>query len=375
MTTYVIGADHHNTLGVIRALGKKGIKPVLLLYPAEAHSYVSKSAYVEAVHPFESSDALVDFLKDADRHGCIITCSDETASVIDMNRYSLSGRFFLPGAEEQGSITNLMDKSRMTELAAGCGLCTPESITLDTSDGVAPEWDKFPCIVKPLVSKDGVKQDIAICHDMDELKAALEVSSCRKVQVQEFIDKDFEFQLIGLSLKDRIIIPGVSRIIRSASNTNTGFLRYITSGEIQYDHSPVEKFIRATGFTGLFSVEFLRGHNGKDYFMEMNFRNDGNATAVEAAGINLPYIWCLDAEGKDYADEISRPLHDVVVMPEIDDFKFAIRNGVGFRNWLKDVKSTDRFMEFDSDDKKPFFSLLARTVIQLSKKLCHRKSC
>ena len=43
----VIGASHHNTLGVIRSLGYKGIMPILLLISPNKKSYVAKSKYIK----------------------------------------------------------------------------------------------------------------------------------------------------------------------------------------------------------------------------------------------------------------------------------------------------------------------------------------
>ncbi len=48
------------------------------------------------------------------------------------------------------------------------------------------------------------------------------------MQIQEYIEKKMEFQLIGCSLEkgEKIIIPGFTQIIRQPDNTNTGYLRY-----------------------------------------------------------------------------------------------------------------------------------------------------
>ena len=68
-------------------------------------------------------------------------------------------------------------------------------------------------------------------------------------------------------------------------------------------------------------MEFLRGKDGKDYFMEINFRNDGNSICVTASGMNLPYIWYLYNSGLSYEKELCyETMHGVIVMPEFDDF-------------------------------------------------------
>lgn len=113
------------------------------------------------------------------------------------------------------------------------------------------------------------------------------------IVIQEYIEKEIEFQLIGCSLNsgETIIVPGVSIILRQPSNTNTGFLKYVSLKEFQYSGiENCKQFIKTIGYSGLFSMEFLRGKDGKDYFMEINMRNDGNAICVTAAGVNLPYM-------------------------------------------------------------------------------------
>ena len=187
------------------------------------------------------------------------------------------------------------------------------------------------------------------------------VCRCDKIIIQEYISKDIEFQLIGCSIKegDKIIIPGVSIILRQPMNGNTGFLRYFPIKEFTYDKSSCFEFIRSTGYSGLFSVEFIRDKNGTDYFMEINFRNDGNSICVTASGMNLPYIWYLYNCGENIESELCYDsMREVLVMPEFQDFKNVKHRKISLSNWLKDVKKTDRFMVFSKHDQKPFWMVV-----------------
>ena len=49
-----------------------------------------------------------------------------------------------------------------------------------------------------------------------------------KIFAQSYITKKEEFQFIGCSLNNGeiVIIPGMSKVLRSQPNTNTGFLEY-----------------------------------------------------------------------------------------------------------------------------------------------------
>ena len=43
----VIGGDHHNTLGVIRSLGERGIHPDLILVTPSKITFVDASIYID----------------------------------------------------------------------------------------------------------------------------------------------------------------------------------------------------------------------------------------------------------------------------------------------------------------------------------------
>ena len=116
--------------------------------------------------------------------------------------------------------------------------------------------------------------------------------------------------------------------------------------------------MRRTGYHGLFSLEFLRDKNGKDYFMEINFRNDGNAICVTAAGMSLPYIWYLDCIGADYSQERNKKITPVYVMPDMAELKLLATRQISLKEYMSDFKKTNRFMEYDKRDKKPFWKLV-----------------
>ena len=292
----------------------------------------------------------------------VIACSDSIASYLDDNYSCLAKDFILPGSSVQGKITRFMNKNTMLEEAVKSGLNIPKSWVI-TSSSRNVEDIVYPCIVKPLISKNGTKSDITICENRKELEKYLEFCNCNELQVQEYISKDMEFQLIGCSLDsgNDVIIPGVSIILRQPENTNTGFLKYIPIREFLYDKDACVKFLKHIGYSGLFSLEFIRDKNGVDFFMEINFRNDGNSICVTASGMNLPYIWYLYNSGQSYSKELTyESMKEVIVMPEFEDFANVKNGNISLFKWLLDVKNTDRFMEFSKYDQKPFWKELLR---------------
>lgn len=370
---YVIGGDHHNTLGVLRSLGFKGIKSNLIVVTDKKHPYVGKSKFIKQRFIVTSEEEAINVLineKTKHKHAVVIACSDGASSEIDLNRNRLVDVYSLPGCQEQGRLTAYMNKSKMTEIAISVGLDTP--LSWDADRGGIPGDIKYPCITKPILSKMGSKSDISICNNPHELRDVLQNSHCTQFQIQEFIEKEFEYQLIGLSLNEgeRVIIPGVSHCIRPCPGTNTGYLRYET---LEGLNAPIEKcydFIKAVGYSGLFSIEFLRGKDGHDYFMEMNFRNDGNSICVTKAGCNLPFLWYMANVGLNYQAELDNStLRPVNVMPEFDDFRFfVLTRKMSVGTWLSEIKKTDAFMEYDKQDKAPFYAGIRDLLWQKTKR-------
>jgi hypothetical protein len=208
----------------------------------------------------------------------------------------------------------------------------------------------------------GSKDDIKIVNEKEELKQFYQKKNISNYLFQEYLDKEFEFQLIGCSLNggEEVIIPGYSKIFRSAYNTNTGFLEYKLSNsldkELNIDLDKCKRLIKKCKYTGLFSMEFIKTKEQINYFLEINFRNDGNAYAVTAAGVNLPYIFVSHFTKKIKMNNALQQNRKIIVMPEFVDFGQVIQHNISFFTWLKDVGRTDCFLVYDKKDLRPFLS-------------------
>lgn len=357
----VIGGDHHNTLGVIRGLGERGVCPDLILITPSKMTFVDASKYIATQWKIESDDKIVKTLlanyQNEEEKPVVICCSDSSSGVIDENANLLRPYFCLPGAKEQGVISELMSKKEMADLAIEVGLNIPQTYYLSKAEQDLSSI-KIPCIVKPIVSRNGSKTEIAICRSLSELEDYSKTHNISHDQIQQFIDKDFEYQLIGCSTSKEVVIPGVSKILRPCKGSNTSYLHYTPLEDGFCEIEKCKEFVRRTGYHGLFSLEFLRDKDGHDYFMEINFRNDGNAICVTAAGMSLPYIWYLDCIGKDYTKESNKEITPVYVMPDMAELKLLITRQISLREYISDYKNTSRFMEYDKKDPKPFWKLI-----------------
>lgn len=361
MNVFVVGGIHHNTIGVIRSLGRVGIHPYLILTNGNIFSSILRSRYIKKRYLVKGSYAAVSLLLQKfakeDEKSVLIACHDGIASVFDQNRDILSKYFHVPGTREQGFVTQLQNKQLMGDFARRSGLCVPAMDVMDIMGFGNHEKVGYPCITKPVSSNDGTKSDIFICRDDNDLRTFLEHRKPRKFVVQEYINKDFEFQLIGCSLHggQNVIIPGVSQIIYCSRNSNTGYLHYMPLDE-SYDDTvrKTKDFIRSVGYSGLFSVEFLRDRNCKDFFMEINFRNDGNAICVTNAGVNLPYIWVLSCLGVGFQNEI-RSVHEEYVVPDLSMIYLYLNGSITKNEWSIAMEQATSYMDYAKDDPMPTF--------------------
>ena len=71
----------------------------------------------------------------------------------------------------------------------------------------------------------------------------------------------------------------------------------------------------------------------------------------------MPFIWVKACRGEYYQDEIKEPKH-ILMMPEFQDFKLVLQRKISLFKWIKDWWHTDYFMEYDNQDKRPFFQYI-----------------
>lgn len=364
----ILGGSHHNTLGVVRSLGEKAILSYVLIVSINtSDSLVLKSKYVLKGWILKTYSEAIQFIVDKfsneEEKPILIATSDDAISSLDIHYDKLIQNFHLPNGRKEGNLTYLMNKEVMGNVAKEMGLNVAKTWIMENK--IIPNGIEYPCITKPISSISGSKALIKVSKIQNDLiEYAKGLKQDIRIQIQQYIDREFEYQLIGCSVNggETVIIPGYTEIIRSSEITNTGFLKYLPINNLVFDFDKCKAFIKACNFSGLFSLEFIRGKDGKDYFLEINFRNDGNAYAVTAAGINLPYIWVLSSVGLQYNTELDYLIKPILVMPELVDIYQVFYGKITLKNWINDIKKTDCFIYYNKKDKAPFYFELRKLL-------------
>lgn len=220
------GGNHHNALGVVRALGRRGYQVELITIGNLRKNYIASSKYVSKHHALADVKELAAYLlyrEPKKEKEVVISCADVVTEHLNLHYNRLSERYILPGVKQQGKMVDLMDKTTMIKMAARQDINAPHIWTLPTDKDEVT----FPCITKSYLSSHGGKADIVVCRSRAELEGFL-AENTDNVFVQPYIDKKEEVQFIGCSLDGGadIIIPGMTKVLRSQPNTNTGFLEY-----------------------------------------------------------------------------------------------------------------------------------------------------
>lgn len=349
----VIGDSTHNTLSAIRSLGESEIEQYLILKCEEDTCFVARSKYLKGnrIHHIQSIDEclpIIEKMKELGGEKTIICTFDEAAVFIDSQEEKLTPYFRTPA--KGNHIGSLFNKDEQCKLAIQCGLTVPRSQIFHRTDKIDSISIDYPILLKPLYSTKGEKSDIHICHTPLELESALkEESHCEDFILQEFINKEYELDCIGVRTENGVFISGAVRKIRHYPYLigAGAYGLFLPLKELDINIPGLERFLKHAGYYGPFSVEFLHRGN-KNYFMEVNFRNEGLAYASTVAGANLHAFYV----NPSYKINWQR-IRKTYMMNYSIDFLYVKNGDVALRSWLKDFMRTRCFINFNRRDPMP----------------------
>ena len=156
----------------------------------------------------------------------------------------------------------------------------------------AVRWVGF---TKPLLTLNGGKGGMRRCDNETELCSALDYivkyrSGDEKVLVEDYLEIEKEFALVGFSDGENVAIPGLFQLLVISKNSPgialQGRVLPIDGDEII---GLFKDFVRKMGFVGLFDIDFFFC-KGKFFFGEMNLRFGGSGYAITKMGVNLPQM-------------------------------------------------------------------------------------
>ena len=236
-----------------------------------------------------------------------------------------------------------------------------------------------------MISVPYSKKDQRRCDTREELLEYLEKifkqSGETDIVVQEFLDIEEEYVIIGASLPDRVLIPGVTVKVETTRYVKgLTMMGSLTETEKVDGFTEIARQIEAlmekTGYIGPFDMEFIRA-GGKLYFNEWNLRVSGPEHGVKKAGVNLPGAFA-DAYVNGQFDEsvYGKPVYGRIFLKEkeaITDFEQGCRTWKELRDLYK--RADDTFLS-DPRDRVPavlFYRYMIRHCAAAKAKKLFRK--
>jgi len=364
----VIGADHHNTLGIIRSLGECGLFLDGIIVTDKNKSFVSKSKYLHRCllvrkNEQEVVSCLLNQKTIAGKKTILIPSDDFSESIIDKHLDALSPFYITPNINfTEGAIVRLMDKDVMNQVAKEEGLLVPKSISLKVPDDLLLLSEKLnskelalPFIAKPLRSATGNKDAIKIVYSLTELEGFLKMLPPCNVLLQEYLEIEEEYGIQGYAYGGQVYIPGIIRKIRTSSSSRGSTIYARIEQDVPYiDKSMIANMVERTRFSGLFDIELFL-HKGDLYFIEMNFRNGAYGYAYTRFGSNLAYLWACACQGWIPKLVNSTKKEEFYLMNEISDFRSIIEKKISWYGWVKQFLTADVHMIINRKDMGPFW--------------------
>lgn len=369
----VLGNDHTNTLGVVQALGSKGLITDAYVWGVK-RGLVKASKFANNVYGYETPEQCIEKIccinpDILNKPLPIIACSDTAALLLERMRTVIPSYFVYAAMVGKWSIEAFQDKNIQVKVASEAGLCVPESIVVDKSRDYSQLSFAGPYLVKPLVSLKGAKSDIQKCSCQADLRNTIEKlfqkydGSDVKMLIQQYIRHDYEISLLGVATQNgKCIIPAIeNKLTQFPLNVGLECRAEIERFEDSDLKRAICKFVQMSGYRGLFSIEMMHSpQHDRFFFTEMNLRNDGANSFILQAGANLPFMYYADMKNIEIESDIS--IKKGKYIWEMHHLQSAKANAISWHEWAKDICRADGFLLFTKHDRKPFLRQLFLSV-------------
>lgn len=374
----LFGVGNYNTLGVLHCMAAKGIEVFLLLVGTGKcllHGEVlGYSKYARHGHVVNTEQEGLEWLlahqSDFPQGTVIYPTSDTAETLLDAHCDRLSTFFHFPNCGKQGEVTRLMEKDVQTALAAQHGIRTLQSMYTNNTDC---DFSKvpYPCMVKPLISISGSKGDMRVCGSREELDEALvSAKHTKEFIVQQYIQNEADLLFLGIRLPNgEVWLPS---LVKKPGVSSTGEYTHAIVTTAIPEHLPeleeVKAFVSSLNYVGPFSIEFGL-EKGRNYFFEINLRNDGTSHYPLASGVNIAYVYYRACKGLLTADDMMYTQGEYPMVDEVLDVRRVLSREISFGEWWRFFRSAKAYRYYVSFDKRIAICLVPMFISRLMGKI------
>ncbi|MGK9477949.1 hypothetical protein ACSSV9_14155 [Melioribacter sp. OK-6-Me] len=357
-------------LGVIRSLGRSGIKVFGVDYKKDIGYYSKYVVPIILSHPQNKEadfiEGLLNFLKKQDKPLPIFITSDEYLQILIKYRHLLS-KYLLYNGPNSTLIQQISNKYSQYLLAQKADINVPKTVIIEDERDIEKIKElRFPIFIKGIdvnawrkAFGGSLKGFKANTLD-DYYKIYKNIRNFKlKLLVQEIIegpDTNHVKYCTYINKNGQITAEFCLKKIRQAP-PHFGIGCVVES---IYDTELIEigrKLFTGIGYRGVGSAEFkLDNKENNLKLIEINPRYWQQNSLAAACGINFPLIQYLDLTGEPFPKLTSyqEGIKWVNIYSDINSFfSYRKEDGLSFGKWLHTLKGKKIFSDFSKDDLLP----------------------
>ncbi len=374
----LFGEGNYNTLGVLHCMAKREIEVFLLLIGSGKQclqgNIIEYSRFARYGQIVKDEQEGLEWILANKKHfpqGTVIYPTSDTAeSLLDIHYDNLINHYNFPNCGFQGGVTLLMKKDEQISKANSFNIRVLKSLYTNNTNFDCNSV-VYPCMVKPLKSITGSKGDMKVCNSRKELDEAL--SSAKNTSefiVQQYIKNEADLLFLGIALPNGDIwIPS---LVKKPGVSPTGEYTHAVVTTAVAEHLPeleyVKKFVASLKYVGPFSIEFGL-EKGKNYFFEINLRNDGTSHYPLALGVNIPYIYYRACKSELTDDDMIYTQDEYPMIDEVLDIRRVLSREISFSNWWQLFRTAKAYRYYVPTDKKIAMALVPLFISRLTSKI------
>ncbi len=274
-----------------------------------------------------------------------------------------------------------LDKRKQIEVANAAGFHVPETSVISAPEDLESCLECLPIILRPALAVWECNSRLTrgsnwICSDRPELERVGKKWQGRGALLAQPFLQGVGEGIFGLATEKGVVAWSAHRRLRMMNPHGSGSSACVSQPVPDGVKEPVEKFIEATGWRGLFMIEMLNS-GGHRYFVEFNGRSWGSMALARARGLEYP-AWAvrlaLDPKFRPNPEkEIAEETEARNFGRELMHLLFVLRGSksAALQEWpgfwrtlfaMLSFRHTTRFYNWRRDDPKVFWTDTASTL-------------
>ncbi len=365
----IFGPDNYNTLGMLRSLANRGFDILLLLKGmrqgvASASKYCTNCIFIPSEE--DAVNYLINHFPECDilgKKAILMPGGDTYSLACAKNHTALSKRFHLMCTSDPEVLIRVTDKNEMGKEAARAGLLVPlsQKYQVDCKEISV----SFPVILKHVAVKGRTEFKTKIIKSPKELDKFKKILNPDNTYImQQFIPRSHDIYVYGCRLPNgEVKLAGYNTQVRWTDDGGGSFGRLYPEIPEYLQREALESLLESVDYHGLFSAEYGY-YDGKAYFYEVNFRNDGFTHLSYQAGANLPLLWvqsCLNMP-ITASPVMTKSLYSI---NEVYDIANVMHRNISYRQYKRDLEKAQVFLYYDPEDPQPYENLMKRRIWEI----------